>query len=82
MKKYLRNTLESGKAFVKRVGGRAAVVVGSTVAAGTAMAQSVGADAAASISGSSADVELVQTALMGILVLLVVFALIRKSLGK
>lgn len=78
MKKFLRNTRQSLR------NARTRLMVGGTalVASGAALAQTVGGDAAASISASSSDVELVQTALMGILVLLVVFALIRKSLGK
>lgn len=45
-------------------------------------ATSVGQEAASKISGAESQIELVQTAMLGVLILLVVFALIRKSFGK
>lgn len=62
---------------------QAGTAIATLGAAGMAAAQStVGSTAATAISGSNSQIEQVQTALLGALVLLVVFALIRRSFGK
>ena len=59
-------------------------VVGLSVAtAGTAMATStLGQTAATAITGAESEIGLVQGALIGLLVLLVIFMFIRRSMGK
>lgn len=49
---------------------------------GALASTTVGATAAAGIDGATSEVQLVQTAMIGVLILLVVFALIRRSFGK
>lgn len=66
----------------RRFGSKAAVAAGAMLASGAALATSVGGQAAAEITGAEGDIELVQTAMLGVLILLVVFGLIRKSFGK
>lgn len=57
---------------------------GSMLATGVAMAtsSSPGQTASTAITGAKGDIELVQTAMLGILIVLVVFGLIKRSLGK
>lgn len=56
-------------------------VVGAMVAT-PALATSPGATAAAAITGAEAEVNLVIGAMVGVLVILVAWALIRKAFGK
>lgn len=84
--KYLRNArvhagniVAGGRSFASKAG----VAIGSVLASGAALATTtVGQTAATEISGAESQVELVQTAMLGVLILLVVFGLIRKSFGK
>lgn len=72
----VRNLGRRGTAAVAGLG----AMLASTAAA--ASGSSAGSTAAAAINGAKPDVELVQTAMLGILIVLVVFALIKKSLSK
>jgi uncharacterized transporter YbjL len=47
-----------------------------------ASSNTIGQTASTQITGAKSDVELVQTAMLGVLIVLVVFGLIRKSFGK
>ena len=67
---------------LRRFGGKIAAGTALALTAGTALAQSAGSAAASAINAAKPDIELVQTAMLGCLILLVVFAIVRKSFGK
>lgn len=71
---------DKARSLANRVAAGASLALASTAA--LASGSTMGSTAASAITGAKGDMELVQTAMLGVLIVLVVFGLIRKSFGK
>lgn len=82
MQKFNRGLPAAFASRARKFGAGALAVVGSVFSLSAFAATTLGQTAATAIGGAESEIGLVQAALIGLLVLLVIFMFVKRSMGK